>query len=93
VLSRRSDHDISEAARPPRRSSERKAETGQPFANSKSSVGEDNTGLLKEQTVWVLNANKLLMPREVSTGRTNGHVTALGGGDLQEGDVVVIGQA
>lgn len=44
------------------------------------------------QTVWVLDANKKLEPRSVRTGITNGRVTAITGGDLQEDDVVVVSQ-
>ena len=44
------------------------------------------------QTVWVLTANKTIEPRWVRTGLTNGRVTEIVAGDLQEGDTVIIGQ-
>jgi len=44
------------------------------------------------QTIWVLTANKTIEPRWVRTGLTNGRVTEIVAGDLQEGDTVIIGQ-
>ena len=44
------------------------------------------------QTVWVLAANKQIEPRLVRVGLTNGRVTEIVAGDLQEGDTVIIGQ-
>jgi hypothetical protein len=43
-------------------------------------------------TIWVLTATKQLEPRLVRTGLTNGRVTEIVAGDLQEGDTVIIGQ-
>ena len=44
------------------------------------------------QTIWVLTANKQIEPRLVRTGLTNGRVTEIVVGDLEEGDTVIIGQ-
>ena len=44
------------------------------------------------QTIWVLSADKKIEPRLVRTGLTNGRVTEIVAGDLQEGDTVIIGQ-
>lgn len=44
------------------------------------------------QTVWVLTANKTIEPRLIRTGLTNGRVTEVVAGDLQEGDTIIIGQ-
>jgi HlyD family secretion protein len=43
-------------------------------------------------TVWVLTATKTIEPRLVRIGITNGRVTEIIAGDLQEGDTVIIGQ-
>jgi hypothetical protein len=43
-------------------------------------------------TVWVLTAAKTIEPRLVRIGITNGRVTEIIAGDLQEGDTVIIGQ-
>jgi HlyD family secretion protein len=42
--------------------------------------------------VWVLAGQNNVEPRFVRTGLTNGRVTEILGGDLQENDVVIIGQ-
>jgi HlyD family secretion protein len=44
------------------------------------------------QTVWVLTATKTIEPRFVRAGLTNGRITEIAGGDLQEGETVIIGQ-
>lgn len=44
------------------------------------------------QTIWVLTAHKTIEPRFVRIGITNGRVTEIVSGDLQEGDTVIIGQ-
>lgn len=44
------------------------------------------------QTIWLLNANRQLESRVVRTGITDGRVTEIISGDLQEGEAVVIGQ-
>ena len=43
-------------------------------------------------TIWVLTASKQIEPRLVRTGLTNGRVTEIVAGDLEEGDTVIIGQ-
>ena len=43
--------------------------------------------------IWVMvGDNKQIEPRFVRTGLTNGRVTEISGGDLKEGDIIVIGQ-
>jgi HlyD family secretion protein len=44
------------------------------------------------QVVWVLTGAKTIEPRFVRTGLTNGRLTEILGGDLHEGDTIVIGQ-
>jgi HlyD family secretion protein len=44
------------------------------------------------QTIWVLASSKKLEPRSVRTGITDGRLTAIVAGDLQEGDLVVLRQ-
>jgi HlyD family secretion protein len=46
----------------------------------------------RPQMVWVLANGKNLEQRFVRTGLTNGRVTEIIGGELKEGDTVVIGQ-
>jgi HlyD family secretion protein len=43
-------------------------------------------------TVWVLTAAKTIEPRLVRIGITNGRVTEVIAGDLEEGDTIIIGQ-
>lgn len=55
--------------------------------------GGDGGGQRRQgQTVWVLTATKTIEPRFVRAGLTNGRITEIAGGDLQEGETVVIGQ-
>lgn len=54
--------------------------------------GEGGSSRRQLQVVWVLSANKSIEPRLVRTGLTNGRVTEIVAGDLQEGDTVIIGQ-
>ncbi|MEW6211168.1 MAG: efflux RND transporter periplasmic adaptor subunit [Acidobacteriota bacterium] len=44
------------------------------------------------QTIWVLTGAKKIEPRFIRTGITNGRMTEIIGGDIQEGDVIVTGQ-
>jgi HlyD family secretion protein len=44
------------------------------------------------QMVWVLVGDKQIEPRFVRTGITNGRMTEIAGGDLNEGDTIIIGQ-
>jgi len=57
-----------------------------------SGGGQGGSPRRQWQTIWVLTAAKQLEPRFVKTGITNGRVTEIVAGDLQEGDTVVIGQ-
>ena len=57
-----------------------------------SGGGEGGSPRRQWQTIWVLTANKQIEPRFVRTGLTNGRVTEIVAGDLQEGDTVIIGQ-
>jgi multidrug efflux pump subunit AcrA (membrane-fusion protein) len=66
---------------------QRQRQGGQPF------VGGGGGGSRRPwQTIWVLSANKQIEPRLVRTGITNGRVTEIVTGDLEEGDTVIIGQ-
>jgi HlyD family secretion protein len=54
---------------------------------------EGSTGERRErQTVWVLVGGNKLEPRFVRTGLTNGRVTEIVAGNLQEGETVVTGK-
>lgn len=66
-------------------------QAGQGRAQTSTSAARATTGG-QQQVVWVLTANKKLEPRFVRTGITDGRVTEIVSGDLQEGDVVVTGQ-
>ncbi len=60
---------------------------------AQSSAGGQSGGARRQwQTIWVLTAAKAIEPRFVRTGITNGRVTEIVAGDLQEGDTVIIGQ-
>jgi HlyD family secretion protein len=60
---------------------------------AQASAGGQSGGPRRQwQTIWVLTANKSIEPRWVRTGLTNGRVTEIVAGDLQEGDTVIIGQ-
>jgi HlyD family secretion protein len=52
----------------------------------------DSSNQRQSQTIWLLNANRQLESRVVRTGITDGRVTEIISGDVQEGDAVVIGQ-
>jgi len=45
------------------------------------------------QTIYILDANKKPKPVSIRTGITDGHYTEVVGGDLKEGDEVIIGLA
>ena len=57
-----------------------------------SGASVDDGQRLQDRTVWVLNANKQLEPRLVTVGITNGRVTEVSAGNLNQGDAVVLGQ-
>lgn len=44
------------------------------------------------KTIWTLTANKALEPHFIQTGLTDGRVTEIVAGDLNESDAVIIGQ-
>jgi len=50
------------------------------------------SGQRRQQMVWLLADGKTLEPRFVRTGLTNGRMTEILGGDVQEGAIIVIGQ-
>jgi HlyD family secretion protein len=52
----------------------------------------DNQRRRDGQMVWVLVGDKQIEPRFVRTGLTNGRVTEIIGGDLKDGDTIIIGQ-
>ena len=62
-------------------------------AQGAQASGGDGSGQRRQgQMVWVLTGPKTIEPRFVRTGLTNGRITEISGGDLQEGETVVIGQ-
>ena len=54
--------------------------------------GEGGSRRQQGQIIYVLTADKKLEPRFVRLGITNGRFTEVISGDLQEGDIIVIGQ-
>jgi len=62
-------------------------------AQGAQAPGGDGSGQRRQgQTLWVLTGPKTIEPRFVRTGLTNGRITEIVGGDLREGETVVIGQ-
>ncbi len=59
--------------------------------SNQPNTGGDNPR--RGQMVWVLVGDKQIEPRFVRTGLTNGRVTEISGGELKEGDTVIIGQS
>ncbi|MFY9554918.1 MAG: efflux RND transporter periplasmic adaptor subunit [Blastocatellia bacterium] len=57
-----------------------------------ASGGEGGGQRRQGQMIWVLTGTKTIEPRFVRAGLTNGRVTEVMGGDVHEGDIVVIGQ-
>jgi HlyD family secretion protein len=82
--------NLKTAAEPPRAGSQ--SEPGGQPATGQPGSGDDGSQRMQARTIWVLNTDKKLEPRFVTAGITNGRVTAISEGDLQEGDVVVTGQ-
>ena len=76
----------------PRRSRGGQASNGNNNQGSDSGQAGQAEKHTPRQTVWVLNANKALEPRRIETGITDGRITEVTGGELQEGEVVVTGQ-
>jgi len=66
--------------------------SAQPAAQSQTGQSDQGQKNARKQTVWILTATKTLEPRRIETGITDGRVTEVIGGELQEGDVVVTGQ-
>jgi HlyD family secretion protein len=64
---------------------------GEQQAGQQQAAGND-ANRAQRQTVWVLVEGKKLEPRYVRTGLTNGRTTEIVGGNLEEGDIIVIGQ-
>lgn len=57
-----------------------------------SGGGEAGGQRRQGQMIWVLTGTKTIEPRFVRAGLTNGRVTEVTGGDVHEGDIVIIGQ-
>jgi HlyD family secretion protein len=55
--------------------------------------GGGGGGMRAMQTIWVLDAENKLKPAQIRAGITDGHYTEVVGGDLKEGDNVVVGLA
>ncbi len=77
-----------------RREQRAQARNRQQRADQKSTenaaAGEANRP--QGQTIWVLVDGKKLEPRFASAGLTNGRITEIVAGNLQEGETVVVGQ-
>ena len=65
---------------------------GGSFGGGSFGGGEGGGSRRQWQTIWVLTATKQIEPRLVRIGLTNGRVTEIVAGDLEEGDTVIIGQ-
>jgi HlyD family secretion protein len=65
-----------------------------PGGNQTQSAGnQSGSGRQRQvQVIWILTANKTLEPHFVRTGITDGRVTEIVSGDVNEGDLVIIGQ-
>jgi HlyD family secretion protein len=63
----------------------------QPAAQGGGKPGAQSGGR-QGQVIYLLGADKKLDPRFVRLGITNGRSTEVSGGDINEGDIVVIGQ-
>ncbi|HXG93553.1 MAG TPA: efflux RND transporter periplasmic adaptor subunit [Blastocatellia bacterium] len=70
---------------------QRREGQGQP-GEGQAAQGGDGGQRRQGQMVWVLVGEKQIEPRFVRTGLTNGRVTEIIGGDLKEGDIVIVGQ-
>jgi HlyD family secretion protein len=57
-----------------------------------ASSGSEGGQRRPPQTIWVLTGAKKIEPRFIRTGLTNGRMTEIVAGELQEGDVIVTGQ-
>jgi HlyD family secretion protein len=53
--------------------------------------GRGKSGGQRPQTVYTLDAEKKLVPTDIRTGITDGRFTEVKGGNLKEGDAVVVG--
>ena len=62
---------------------------GQGMRGSRGGEGEDGGGRAPTRTLYVL-VNGQLQPREITAGITDGRVTEIAGGDLKEGEEVVV---
>ena len=60
--------------------------------NNASADGDDAPAAVVKRTVYVL-VNGEAAPREVTTGLTDGRVTEITGGELKEGEAVIVGVA
>ena len=76
-------------ARRQQRAEQRAGQQDQP-RNQNAERGEGERA--QRQTVWVLTADKKIEPRFVRAGLTNGRVTEVASGNLQEGETIVIGK-
>jgi HlyD family secretion protein len=63
-----------------------------PAQHEGSENGATQTQKPQGQMIWVMGEGKTLEPRFVRTGLSNGRVTEIVAGSLQEGDTVVIGK-
>jgi HlyD family secretion protein len=73
-----------------------RSRSGQPAQgeSNQANTGASGDGQRRQgQQVWVLVGDKQIEPRFVRTGLTNGRVTEIIGGDLKEGDTIIIGQS
>ena len=64
----------------------------QPDQQSRRNASAGEAKRPQGQTIWVLVNGKKLEPRFARTGLTNGRVTEIIAGNLQEGETVVTGQ-
>ncbi len=81
------------AQQSPQQGAQQSAQQGaQQGAGAPNQNGEANSSRPQGQTVWVLVDGKKIEPRFVRAGLTNGRVTEVVSGNLQEGETIVVGQ-
>jgi HlyD family secretion protein len=79
-----------QARREQRAQGQNKQPRAEPQSAQNASATESNRP--QGQTIWVLVGGKKLEPRFARAGLTNGRVTEIIAGNLQEGEIVVVGQ-
>jgi HlyD family secretion protein len=88
----RREQRASEREQQPENQARARGQNAQAAGPRRSQASGEGNQPRQGQTVWVLVDGKKIEPRFVRTGLTNGRVTEVVGGNLQEGETVVIGK-